>query len=63
MYLRKNYLISINYQNKSTETLNNEDLDDPTFNLWKTELEKELPEFWESIEDPIKPRRRFSASS
>ena len=26
---------------------NNEGIDDSTFNLWKTELKKELPYFWE----------------
>jgi len=26
-----------------------EDLDDFTFNMWKTELQKELPSFWEAM--------------
>jgi len=26
-----------------------EELDDSTFNNWKTELEKELPSFWEEM--------------
>ena len=28
-----------------------EKLDDQTFNVWKTELLKELPEFWESMSE------------
>ena len=26
-----------------------EEIDDSTFDLWKTELQKDLPEFWESM--------------
>ena len=26
-----------------------EDLDEPTFDLWKSELEKELPSFWQEM--------------
>jgi hypothetical protein len=26
-----------------------EELDDSTFNNWKSELEKELPSFWEGV--------------
>ena len=29
-----------------------EELDDSTFNNWKTELEKELPSFWEEMSGP-----------
>jgi len=25
------------------------EIDDPTFTIWKTELQKELPSFWESM--------------
>ena len=25
------------------------EIDDETFNMWKTELKKELPSFWEDI--------------
>ena len=28
---------------------NNKEIDDLTFNLWKTELKKELPCFWDSM--------------
>ncbi len=27
------------------------EIDDETFNMWKTELEKELPSFWEDIRE------------
>ena len=27
------------------------ELDDSTFNMWKSELQKELPTFWESMSD------------
>ena len=27
----------------------NEDLDESTFDVWKSELQKELPTFWEEI--------------
>jgi hypothetical protein len=63
MYLKRNQIISNELQTQLIKTVNNEELDDPTFTLWKSELQKELPMFWESIEEPIKPRRRFSHSS
>ena len=63
MYLKKNHLFNDELQTKLIKTINNEELDDPTFTLWKSELQKELPMFWESIEEPIKPRRKFSSSS
>jgi hypothetical protein len=28
---------------------NNNEITDSTFNLWKSELQKSLPEFWESM--------------
>ena len=28
-----------------------EDIDDATFNMWKTELKRELSTFWDSMED------------
>jgi hypothetical protein len=32
-------------RNKKSER----DIDDTTFHLWKSELQRELPSFWESI--------------
>ena len=32
-----------------TNIVREENIDDFTFDLWKAELEKELPSFWESI--------------
>ena len=28
---------------------NESDIDENTFNMWKSELQKELPSFWESM--------------
>ncbi len=28
-----------------------EELDEPTFNLWKSELQKELPSFWQEMNE------------
>ena len=63
MNLKRNNLFNNELQTKHIKTNNSEGLNDPTFNIWKSELEKELPMFWESIEDPIKSSRRFSTSS
>ena len=63
MYLKRNHLFNDELQTHLIKNLNNEELDDSTFSLWKSELQKELPMFWESIEEPIKPRRMFSHSS
>ena len=63
MYLKRNHLLNNEYQTKLIKTRKIEELDDPAFSLWKTELQKELPMFWESMEEPIKTRRRFSSSS
>ena len=38
-------LIGENIQNFSENKIN-EDIDEPTFILWKSELQKELPSFW-----------------
>jgi len=40
-----------------------EEIEDSTFTAWKSELEKELPLFWESMEEPIERGRKFSHSS
>jgi len=63
MYLKRNHLFNNELQTKLIKNINNEEIDDPTFTLWKSELEKELPMFWESMDEPIKPRRPFSHSS
>jgi len=34
-----------------------EKLDDQTFNIWKNELLKELPDFWESMSESRSRRR------
>ena len=40
--------IKLRYNNENSNyKYNNEGIDDSTFNLWKTELKKELPYFWE----------------
>ena len=63
MYLKRNHLLNNELQTHFIKNLNKEELNDSTFNLWKSELQKELPMFWESMEEPIKPRRKFSHSS
>jgi len=63
MYLRRNQLFNNKLHANFIKNLNQEELEDSDFTLWKTELQKELPMFWESMEEPIKPRRRFSNSS
>mgnify|MGYP005843359289 CR=1 FL=1 len=63
MYLKKNHLYNNELHTYLNKETNKEELDDFTFNLWKLELKKELPNFWESMEEPIKPRRTFSHSS
>ena len=37
--------------NDILETSNSCDIDNSTFLLWKSELQKELPSFWESMQD------------
>ena len=32
-----------------TNIIREEDIDELTFHIWKSELQKELPTFWESI--------------
>ena len=52
MYLNKKNII----QKTTREILFNpfkkeEERDESTFDLWKTELQKDLPDFWGSIHD------------
>jgi len=56
MYSRKN-IVSTN-DARVNFIKNNKDieLDDSTFNMWKNELEKELPGFWESMNGGFKRR-------
>jgi hypothetical protein len=63
MYLKRNHLFNHELHTYLIKNVNKEELDDSTFSVWKLELEKELPMFWESMEEPIKPRNRFSHSS
>ena len=63
MYLKRNHLFDNELQTHLIKNINKEELDESNFNLWKLELQKELPMFWESMEEPIKTRRRFSHSS
>lgn len=63
MYLKRNHLFNNELQTHFIKNINKEELNDSTFTLWKLELQKELPMFWESMEEPIKPRHRFSHSS
>jgi len=37
--------------NDILENSNSGDIDNSTFLLWKSELQKELPSFWESMQD------------
>jgi len=30
-----------------------EDIDEPTFDQWKNELQKDLPEFWQTLNQKI----------
>jgi len=63
MYLKRNHLFNNDLQTHFIKNINEEVMDDSTFTLWKSELEKEIPMFWQSMDEPIKPRRRFSHSS
>ena len=35
--------------NNNSQNKFNEDIDESTFILWKSELQKELPSFWETL--------------
>jgi len=63
MYMKRIHLFNNELQTQLIKNKNQEELDDSAFTLWKSELQKELPMFWESMDEPIKPRRRFSHSS
>ena len=63
MHLKRNNIFNNELQTRFIKNVGNEELDDCTFNLWKSELLRELPDFWESMDESIKPRRRFSHSS
>ena len=39
------------HQRVITNILKEDDFDNSTFQLWKSELQKELPNFWESFDD------------
>ncbi len=52
MCLSKKNKISKNTRNRIINSLKREDeLDEFTFDLWKNELKRDLPNFWESIGD------------
>lgn len=63
MYLKRNHLFNHELHTYLIKNVNKGELDDSTFGLWKLELQKELPMFWESMDESIKPRNRFSHSS
>jgi hypothetical protein len=63
MYLKRNHLPNNDLQTHFIKNINEEVMDDSTFTQWKSELEKEIPMFWQAMDEPIKPRRRFSHSS
>jgi len=63
MHLKKNHIFSGELHTILIKDADKEELDDPTFNLWKLNLQKELPIFWESMDETIKPKHKFSHSS
>ena len=63
MYLKRNHLLNNDLQTHFIKNINEEVMDDSTFTLWKSELEKEISMFWQAMDEQIKPRRRFSHSS
>ena len=63
MYLKRNHLLNNDLQTNFIKNANGQEMDDSTFTLWKSELEKELPMFLQAMNEPIRPRNRFSHSS
>ena len=56
MYTKKNIVSTNDACASSFKGNKGVDLDDSTFNMWKTELEKELPNFWDSMTSGFKRR-------
>jgi len=56
MYTKKNIVSTNDARASSFKNSKEVDLDDSTFNIWKTELEKELPNFWDSMTVGFKRR-------
>ena len=63
MYMRKYNLLNKEIHTTLFKNTINEETEDYTFTKWKLELQRELPFFWESMEESIKPRHKFSHSS
>jgi len=63
MYLKRNHLLNNDLQTRFIKNANKQEMDESTFTLWKSELEKELPMFLQAMNEPISPRNRFSHSS
>ena len=51
MYSRKNIVSTKDARANFFKNSKGIELDDSTFNMWKSELQKELPAFWESMTD------------
>ena len=51
MYSRKNIVSTKDARANFFKNSNDKELDEFTFNMWKSELEKELPNFWESMSE------------
>lgn len=49
MRLKKDNIVTPEARNFFKNIKRKEDLDESTFNIWKTELQKDLPNFWESM--------------
>ena len=49
MYTKKNIVSTKDARANFFKNSKEIELDDSTFNMWKSELEKELPTFWESM--------------
>jgi hypothetical protein len=51
MYLNEKNIIQKKTRNIFNSFKKEDELDESTFDLWKTGLQKELPDFWEKIHD------------
>jgi len=51
MYTKRNIVSTKETRANFFKNSKEHGLDETTFNMWKSELEKELPSFWESVND------------
>ena len=51
MYTRKNIVSTKDTRANFLKNSKDMDVNESTFNKWKSELQKELPTFWESMTD------------